>query len=79
MTNYYLSTVQGSALNTNATIKVTEATSGPTADCIFEIGTLVPAANLSRDFVYQSLLAMANYVKTDDPRIGGAAVLPLTS
>jgi hypothetical protein len=79
MTNYYLSTVQGKAVDTNGLIKITEGTSGPTADCIFEVGTLVPAANLSRDFVYQSLLAMANYVRSDDPRIGGAAVLPLTS
>lgn len=79
MTNYYLSTVQGKAVDTNALPKITEGTAGPTADCIFEVGTLVPAANLSRDFVYQSLLAMAHYVRTDDPRIGGAGTLPLTN
>lgn len=79
MTTYYLSLNAG---QTPSESNVAEATGSPTADAILVIGSgNVAAANISRHWLAQAVIAFGNYLLTDDPDNpgkSGAGTIPLT-
>lgn len=75
MTAFYLSLKVGQV---PSEANVAEATSGPTADVIVELGTGNAAiTNMSRQWSVSALQAIINYILTDDPKIGGSGVLTM--
>lgn len=79
MTTYYLSGSMGTApLEAN----VAEATSSPTADVIVTIGSgSLASTAISRKLTVLWLLAMINWLLTDDPdnpAKSGAGTIPMT-